>query len=54
MDALREAAARRDAHELAAHDYKHVPREMPGATPFSQSPAVRRRGRPRAEEPTTA
>lgn len=51
MDALREAAERRNAHELEAHGYTHVPSQLPGATPFSQ-PAVapRRRGRRKNEE----
>jgi len=51
MDALREAAERRNAHELEAHGYTHVPTQLPGATPFSQ-PAVapRRRGRRKNEE----
>jgi hypothetical protein len=50
MDALREAAGRRDAHELSAHGYTHVPSVLPGATPFSQStPSPRRRGRRREE-----
>lgn len=43
MDALREAVARRDAHELEAHAYRHVAIALPGATPFAQSAA--RRGR---------
>jgi hypothetical protein len=51
MDALREAAERRNAHELEAHGYTHVMTTLPGATPFSQ-PAVapRRRGRRKSEE----
>jgi hypothetical protein len=51
MEALREAAERRNAHELEAHGYTHVPSQLPGATPFSQ-PAVspRRRGRRKNEE----
>ncbi|MEK7863129.1 MAG: hypothetical protein AAB295_07700 [Chloroflexota bacterium] len=51
MDALREAAERRNAHELEAHAYTHVMTQLPGATPFAQ-PAVspRRRGRRRNEE----
>ena len=51
LDALREAADRRNAHEREAHGYTHVPSPLPGATPFSQ-PAVspRRRGRRRDEE----
>lgn len=51
MDALRAAADRRNAHELEAHGYTHVPTQLPGATPFSQ-PAVspRKRGRRKDEE----
>lgn len=51
MDALREAAERRNSHELEAHGYTHVMTQLPGATPFAQ-PAVspRRRGRKRNEE----
>ena len=45
MDALKDAARRRDEHELKAHGYQHVARPIEGATPFQQ-PAVRRpRGR---------
>lgn len=43
MEALGEAAARRDAHEIEVHGYHHVVRELPGATPFAQASAVRRR-----------
>ena len=51
MDALGEAAARRDAHELEAHGYRHVATMLPGATPFAKAPAaMRRRGRRRNEE----
>lgn len=51
MEALREAAASRDKHEIDVHGYRHVVREMPGATPFAQSAASpRRRGRRRDEE----
>lgn len=47
MDALKEAAARRDGHELEAHGYRHVATASMGATPFAQSlPA--RRGRRRS------
>lgn len=51
MDALREAAERRNAHEQEVHGYTHVMTQLPGATPFSQ-PAVspRRRGRKKDEE----
>ncbi len=51
MDALREAVARRNAHELETHEYKHVETILPGATPFSQPAAAsRRRGRRKNEE----
>lgn len=50
MDALKEAADRRNAHEIAAHDYRHVVRELPGATPFSQSTPKRRGPRRRNAE----
>ena len=50
MEALREAAERRNAHEVAAHGYHHVARELPGATPFAQGSAARRRGGRRREE----
>jgi hypothetical protein len=50
MEALREAADRRNAHEVSAHGYHHVVRELPGATPFAQGPAVRKRARRKAEE----
>jgi hypothetical protein len=51
MDALREAAAKRNAHELEVHNYTHVATTT-AATPFAQGPAaVRRRGRrPKGEE----
>lgn len=51
MDALREAADRRNAHELEVHAYTHVVTTLPGATPFAQPAAAsRRRGRRRSEE----
>jgi hypothetical protein len=51
MDALREAADRRNAHELQVHEYTHVPTILPGATPFAQpAGASRRRGRRKNEE----
>lgn len=51
MDALREAADRRNAHELEVHGYRHVPSVLPGATPFAQSAvSTRRRGRRKDEE----
>ncbi|MDE3102143.1 MAG: hypothetical protein KGJ98_07890 [Chloroflexota bacterium] len=52
MDALRDAAERRDRHELEAHGYRHVPTAQTTATPFSQSlPARRgRRGKRRDGE----
>jgi len=53
MQALRDAAARRDAHELEAHGYKHIATATAQATPFAQStPSPRRRGR-RNEELNT-
>lgn len=54
MEALREAGSRRDAHELEVHAYRHVVREVAGATPFAQSGAGRPRGRKRSRELTTA
>ncbi len=53
MDALKDAADRRNAPELEAHGYTHSPSLLPGATPFSQ-PAVspRRRVRRKNEELT--
>jgi len=54
MDSLREAAVRRDAHELEVHGYTHLVKPLEGATPFQQ-PAVRRpRARRRPEELSTA
>jgi hypothetical protein len=52
MEALRQAASLRDAHELEAHDYRHVATTtLSGASTFAQGPAARRgRGRKRAEE----
>jgi hypothetical protein len=52
MEALREAASRRDAHELAEHDYRHVATTtLSGGSTFAQGPAARsRRGRKRSEE----
>ena len=52
MEALREAASRRDAHEVEVHDYRHVATTtLSGASPFAQGPAARRgRGRKRSEE----
>lgn len=52
MEALREAASRRDAHELAEHDYRHIATTtLSGASTFAQGPAARsRRGRRRSEE----
>ena len=50
MDALKEAIGRRDAHELSEHGYSHVVRETPGATPFQQPIAGRRRPRKRSED----
>ncbi len=46
MDALREAAKARDAHELEAHNYTHVATTVLGPSTFAQGPAApRRRGR---------
>jgi len=52
MEALREAASRRDAHELEVHAYRHVATTtLSGASTFAQGPAARgRRGRRRSEE----
>jgi hypothetical protein len=51
MDALREAAAKRNAHELEAHQYTHVATTVLGPSTFAQGPsAARRRGRRRKEE----
>jgi hypothetical protein len=53
MQALKDAAARRDAHELEVHGYKHIATATAQATPFAQStPSPRRRGR-RSEELNT-
>jgi hypothetical protein len=52
MEALREAASRRDAHEIEVHDYRHVATTtLSGASTFAQGPGARRgRGRKRSEE----
>ena len=51
MEALREAAARRNAHEIEVHDYRHVVTAVLGPSTFAQGPvAARRRGRRRSEE----
>jgi hypothetical protein len=51
MDALREAAAKRNAHELEAHQYTHIATTTLGSSTFAQGPAARRpRGRRRKEE----
>ena len=50
MDALREAASRRNAHELEAHGYTHIVTTTLGPSTFAQGPAARRRGRKRREE----
>ena len=51
MDALREAAAQRNKHELDAHGYTHVATTQLGQSTFAQGPSVvRRRGRRRREE----
>ena len=47
----REAAARRNAHELEVHGYTHVATTVLGPSTFAQGPgAPRRRGRRRKEE----
>jgi len=51
MESLREAASRRDAHELEVHGYRHVILVQPSASPFSQ-PTVRGRRRKRSEDLT--
>ncbi len=50
MDALKDAAARRDGHELEAHGYRHVATASMGATPFAQSLPARRGRRRRTAE----
>ena len=51
MDALREAASKRNAHELEAHGYTHIATTTLGSSTFAQGPAVRRpRGRRRSGE----
>jgi hypothetical protein len=51
MDALREAAAQRNAHELEVHGYTHIVTTTLGPSTFAQGPAAsRRRGRRRREE----
>jgi hypothetical protein len=50
MDALREAAAERNAHELQVHGYTHVATTTIGPSTFAQGPAARKRGRRRREE----
>jgi hypothetical protein len=51
MEALREAATRRNAHELEVHNYKHVATTVLGPSTFAQGPiSPRRRGRRRKEE----
>ncbi len=52
MPALKEAIARRDAHELSVHGYKHVVREIGAATPFQQP--IARKGRRRRSEDLSA
>jgi len=43
MEALRQAASLRDAHELEVHDYRHVATTtLSGASTFAQGPAARR------------
>src|SRR5438309_782593 len=51
MDALREAAAKRNAHELEAHQYTHIATTTLGPSTFAQGPSgARRRGRRRKAE----
>jgi hypothetical protein len=51
MDALRDAAKARKAHELEVHNYTHVVTTVLGPSTFAQGPAApRRRGRRRKEE----
>jgi hypothetical protein len=50
MDALREAAALRNAHELDVHKYTHIATTTLGHSTFAQGPAARRRGRKRRGE----
>ena len=51
MDALRDAAKARNAHELEAHNYTHIATTVLGPSTFAQGPAApRRRGRKRKEE----
>jgi len=51
MDALREAASKRNAHELEVHGYTHVVTTTFGPSTFAQGPAARRpRGRRRRGE----
>jgi hypothetical protein len=51
MDALRDAAAKRNANELEAHQYTHIATTVLGASTFAQGPGARRpRGRRRKEE----
>lgn len=38
MASLREAAAERDAHELEAHQYRHVATTTLGPSPFAKGP----------------
>jgi len=50
LEALREAASRRDRHELEVHGYRHVATTQLAATPFAQSLPARRGRRPRRSE----
>jgi hypothetical protein len=52
MEALRDAAKLRDAHELEIHDYRHVATTtLSGASTFAQGPkGPRGRGRRRSDE----
>jgi hypothetical protein len=50
MDALRDAARDRNAHELEVHQYTHIATTTLGPSTFAQGPAARKRGRKRREE----
>ena len=51
VEAVLEAASRRNAHELEVHGYTHVVTTTLGPSTFAQGPAApRRRGRRRREE----
>ena len=50
MDALRDAAQARNAHELEAHNYTHVVTAVLGPSTFAQGPKGPRGRRRRREE----